>query len=186
MPFGIDDALLVAGIGSMVGKLFQGKGAQKRATNRANVEEQSYNDAVQYWLQQQAQTEQNRQNRISLISSFAKSNGLEGFMSPEMESILRRAAPVPTPPPFRRGSDNAGSTWDLIGSLIGEGAGLAGNAMASRSARLAPGVRSRATMPTFSSSDFMGPWSRFGIGGGVPLGSSVPWYNSSSFWQGQK
>ena len=179
--FGIDDALLVAGIGSMVGKLFQGKGAQKRATNKANLEEQSYNDAVQYWLQQQKQSEENRQNRISLISAFAKSNGLEGFMSPEMEAILRRAAPTPTPPPYRRGADNAGSTWDLIGSLIGEGAGLAGNAMASRSTRLASAARPRATMPTFSANDFMGsPWSGFGT-----TASSVPWYNASSFWQGR-
>lgn len=107
--------------------------AKKQANSAQSLEEQKYNDQVATYYAEAQKAEDDRLQKLSLVTSFAKANGLDSALTPEvLASLSKRREPAP-PPPYRKGG-TPGFGWDLAANAIGDAGAIYGAAKAPKPA----------------------------------------------------
>lgn len=156
------DPLTIAAIIGGVGSILGGIGNKKKENAQQNLEEQQYNDQVRTYYAEQAEAEKKRIQKARLVTAFAKANGLDSALTPEMMAqILQERTPV-APPPYRKGG-TPGFGWDLASTVAGAAANVYG-------ASKAGGAKKKVKL---SSSTPIGAGSRFGASATNPFSRST-------------
>lgn len=151
------DPLTIAAIVSGAGSLFGAISGKKRANAQQTLEEQQYNDQVKTYFDEANKAEDQRLQKVNLITAFARANGVDGALSPAILDMLTKRREAVAPPPYRKGG-TPGFGWDLAGTL----ATAAGSIYGAHSA-------SKLKAPSFKGSNLKGVnplASRFGASTG--------------------
>lgn len=130
--------LLIAAIATGVSNLFGGVAKKKQANAQQDLEQKQYNDQVATYYAEQAQEEDRRQERIRLVTAFAKANGLDSALTPEVMATLQKRREAVAPPPYRKGG-TPGFGWDMAANLVSDGAAIYGAAKAPKAPARKPG-----------------------------------------------
>jgi hypothetical protein len=147
------DPLTIAAIVSGVGAIFGGVAKKKQANAAQNLEEQQYNDQIRTYYAEHAEAEKKRMQKARLITAFAKANGLDSALTPEMMSEIMKERGAVAPPPYRKGG-TPGFGWDLASTV----AAAAGNIYGASKA----GGMKKKVGPSMMSPVQLGAGSRFG------------------------
>jgi len=161
--------LLIAAIATGVANLLGGVAKKKQANSQQSLEQKQYDDQVQTYYAEQAQEEDRRQERIRLVTAFAKANGLDSALTPEVMATLQKRREAVAPPPFRKGG-TPGFGWGLAANLVNDGAAIFGAAKGAK----AP------TTPT--SKGLMGLNPSTVASGANGFGSANPFFSRPSFY----
>ena len=121
--------LLIAAIATGVSNLIGGVAKKKQANAQQDLEQKQYNDQVATYYAEQAQEEDRRQERIRLVTAFAKANGLDPALTPAVMATVPRRREAVAPPPYRKGG-TPGFGWDMAANLVSDGAAIYGAAKA--------------------------------------------------------
>jgi len=121
--------LTLLAITSAAKNIFGSVAKKKQADKAQDLEEQKYNDQIQTYMAEQQKAEDERQARVRLITTFAKANGLDSALTPEMMALVEKRREPVAPPPYRKGG-TPGFGWDLAGIVADSAASIYGAAKA--------------------------------------------------------
>lgn len=119
--------LTLLAIASAAKNIFGSVAKKKQADKAQDLEEQKYNDQIQTYMAEQQKAEDERQARVRLITTFAKANGLDSALTPEMMALVEKRREPVAPPPYRKGG-TPGFGWDLAGIVADSAASIYGAA----------------------------------------------------------
>jgi len=125
--------LLIAAIAAGVQHLLGSVAAKKQANASQELEQQKYNDQVATYYAEAQKAEDDRLQKLRLVTSFAKANGLDSALTPEVLASLSQRRTPAAPPPYRKGG-TPGFGWDLAANLAGDAGAIYGTAKAPRAA----------------------------------------------------
>lgn len=148
--------LTLLAIASAAKNIFGSVAKKKQADKAQDLEEQKYNDQIQTYMAEQQKAEDERQARVRLITTFAKANGLDSALTPEMMALVEKRREPVAPPAYRKGG-TPGFGWDLAGIVADSAASIYGAAKAPK-----PKIKSLAPASSL-----------FGSGTAAKFGSSV-------------
>lgn len=127
------DPILIMAIAQGVQHLLGGLAAKKQANASQNLEQTKYNDQVATYYAEAQKAEDDRLQKLSLVTSFAKANGLDSALTPEVLASLSKRRTPAAPPPYRKGG-TPGFGWDLAANAIGDAGAIYGAAKAPKPA----------------------------------------------------
>lgn len=140
------DPLTIAAIVSGVGSLFGAISGKKRANAQQSLEEQQYNDQVKTYYDEANKAEDQRLQKVNLITAFARANGVDGALSPAILDMLTKRREAAAPPPYRKGG-TPGFGWDLAGTIASAAGGIYGAHSASKAASAFKGSNLKGVNP---------------------------------------
>lgn len=146
--------LLIAAIAAGVQHLLGGVAKKKQATAQQSLEETQYNDQVKTYLEEQMKEEDLRQQRVRLVTAFAKANGLDSALTPDVLAMISKRREPVAPPPYRK-AGTPGFGWDMAANLVGDAGAIYGAAKAPK------------TGLQFLDPKRIASGASFGIGGGI-------------------
>lgn len=138
------DPLLVMAIAGGVKHLLGGIGAKKRVNAEQDLEKKKYDDQVSTYFAEFEKSEDDRMKKLLLVQTFAKANGLDSALTPEVLAALSKRRTPAAPPPYRKGG-TPGFGWDLAANLAGDAAAIYSAAKGKKPGPAAPKFSSLST-----------------------------------------
>lgn len=164
--------LLIAAIGAAAHNIFGAISSKKKANSAQDLEAKQYADQVAAYMEEQNKAEDQRQNKVRLMETFARANNLDSALTPEMIGMLMKRRDPTAPPPYRK-AGTPGFVWDMASIAADSAASIWGASKTKTPKSFMPKMDPKLMLPASVPAGMGSPF-----GSSVKFGSGVTWGNS--------